>query len=108
MWHPVGIISTVARKSTIANEVEKRLFSHGVHTMLLDGDNLRPRISRDLGFTEADRIEYIRRVGEVARADGRGRLIVICSFISPYFAEREIVRNLVSDGEFMEVFVDTH
>jgi bifunctional enzyme CysN/CysC len=75
--------------------------------MLLDGDNVRHGLNKDLGFTEADRVENIRRVGEVARLMVDGGLIVICSFISPYRAEREMVRNLVGEGEFIEVFVDT-
>ena len=75
--------------------------------MLLDGDNVRHGLNRDLGFTEADRVENIRRAGEVARLMVDSGLIVICSFISPYKAEREMVRGLVGDGEFIEVFVDT-
>ncbi len=96
-----------AGKSTIANIVERQLHAAGQHTMLLDGDNLRHGLSRDLGFTEADRVENIRRVGEVAKLLVDAGLIVLCSFISPYRAEREMVRRLVSDGEFVEVFVDT-
>ena len=75
--------------------------------MLLDGDNVRHGLNRDLGFTEADRVENIRRAGEVAKLMVDSGLIVICSFISPYRAEREMVRALVGDGEFIEVFVDT-
>ena len=75
--------------------------------MLLDGDNVRHGLNRDLGFTEADRVENIRRVGEVAKLMTESGLIVLCSFISPYRAEREMVRSLVADGEFIEVFVDT-
>jgi bifunctional enzyme CysN/CysC len=96
-----------AGKSTIANIVERQLHAAGHHTMLLDGDNLRHGLSRDLGFTEADRVENIRRTGEVAKLLVDAGLIVLCSFISPYRAEREMVRRLVSDGEFVEVFVDT-
>jgi bifunctional enzyme CysN/CysC len=96
-----------AGKSTIANIVERQLHAAGHHTMLLDGDNLRHGLSRDLGFTEADRVENIRRAGEVAKLLVDAGLIVMCSFISPYRAEREMVRRLVSDGEFIEVFVDT-
>jgi bifunctional enzyme CysN/CysC len=96
-----------AGKSTVANIVEQRLHGLGHHTMLLDGDNVRHGLSRDLGFTEADRVENIRRVGEVAKLMVEGGLIVLCSFISPYRAERELVRNLVGEGEFIEVFVDT-
>ena len=96
-----------AGKSTIANIVEQRLHATGHHTMILDGDNLRHGLTRDLGFTEADRVENIRRVGEVAKLIMEGGLIVLCSFISPYRAERDMVRRLVPDGEFLEVFVDT-
>ena len=96
-----------AGKSTIANIVELQLNQAGYHTMLLDGDNVRHGLNRDLGFTEADRVENIRRVGEVAKLMLDGGLIVICSFISPYRAERDMVRRLVADGEFIEVFVDT-
>jgi len=79
----------------------------GHHTMLLDGDNVRHGLSRDLGFTEADRVENIRRAGEVARLMVDAGLIVICSFISPYRAERDMVRGLVGPNEFIEVHVDT-
>jgi bifunctional enzyme CysN/CysC len=96
-----------AGKSTIANIVERQLHAAGHHTMLLDGDNLRLGLNRDLGFTEADRVENIRRAGEVAKLLVDAGLIVLCSFISPYRAEREMVRRLVPDGEFIEVFVDT-
>jgi bifunctional enzyme CysN/CysC len=96
-----------AGKSTIANIVELQLNQAGYHTMLLDGDNVRHGLNRDLGFTEADRVENIRRVGEVAKLMLESGLIVICSFISPYRAERDTVRRLVADGEFIEVFVDT-
>jgi bifunctional enzyme CysN/CysC len=96
-----------AGKSTIANIVEQRLHAMGHHTTMLDGDNVRHGLSRDLGFTEADRVENIRRSGEVARLMAEAGLIVLCSFISPYRAERIGVRNLVGDGEFIEVFVDT-
>ena len=94
-------------KSTIANLVEKELHSHGVHTYLLDGDNVRHGLNRDLGFTDADRVENIRRVGEVARLFVDAGLIVLCSFISPFRAERRMVRELVGEGEFVEIFVDT-
>ena len=96
-----------AGKSTIANIVEQRLNAAGHHTMLLDGDNVRHGLNRDLGFTEADRVENIRRVGEVAKLMVESGLIVLCSFISPYRAERDMVRNLVEPDEFIEVFVDT-
>jgi bifunctional enzyme CysN/CysC len=96
-----------AGKSTIANFVEQKLHEAGRHTMMLDGDNVRHGLNRDLGFTEADRVENIRRVGEVAKLMTECGLLVLCSFISPYRAERDMVRGLVSDGEFLEVFVDT-
>ena len=96
-----------AGKSTVANIVEQRLHMAGYHTMLLDGDNVRHGLCRDLGFTEADRVENVRRAGEVAKLMTESGLIVLCSFISPYRAEREMVRNLVAGGEFIEVFVDT-
>jgi bifunctional enzyme CysN/CysC len=96
-----------AGKSTIANIVEQRLHIMGHHTTMLDGDNVRHGLNRDLGFTEADRVENIRRSGEVARLMTEAGLIVLCAFISPYRAERVGVRNLFSDGEFIEVFVDT-
>lgn len=96
-----------AGKSTIANILDQKLFALGNHTMLLDGDNLRHGLNRDLGFTEADRVENIRRVGEVAKLMIDGGLIVICSFISPYKAERDMVRSLVAEGDFIEVFVNT-
>jgi len=96
-----------AGKSTIANLVERKLHAAGRHTMLLDGDNLRHGLSRDLGFTEVDRVENIRRAGEVAKLMLESGLIVLCSFISPYRAERDAVRNMLEGGEFMEVFVDT-
>jgi len=96
-----------AGKSTVANIVEQRLHAMGHHTMLLDGDNVRHGLNRDLGFTEADRVENIRRSGEVAKLMTEAGLIVLCSFISPYRAERLAVRNLVGEKEFIEVFVDT-
>ena len=96
-----------AGKSTIANSVEQRLNLTGYHTTMLDGDNVRHGLNRDLGFTEVDRVENIRRVGEVASLMVESGLIVLCSLISPYRAERDMVRRLVADGEFLEVFVDT-
>ena len=96
-----------AGKSTVANIVEQRLHARGHHTTLLDGDNVRHGLNRDLGFTEADRVENIRRAGEVAKLMVDSGLIVLCSFISPYRAERDMVRGLVEPGEFIEVFVDT-
>jgi bifunctional enzyme CysN/CysC len=95
-----------AGKSTIANLVEKRLHALGRHSFLLDGDNVRHGLNRDLGFTEADRIENIRRVGEVARLMADAGLIVITAFISPFRAERELVRAMLPEGEFVEVFID--
>src|SRR5690606_3338210 len=95
-----------AGKSTIANQVEKRLYARGCHTFLLDGDNVRHGLNRDLGFTDEDRVENIRRVAEVARLMADAGLIVLVSFISPFRAEREMARELFADGEFIEVFVD--
>ena len=86
-----------AGKSTIANLVEAALHARGVHTMLLDGDNVRHGLNRDLGFTEADRVENIRRVGEVAKLMTDAGLIVLCSFISPFRAERRMVRELLGE-----------
>jgi len=94
-------------KSTIANLLEKRLFDKKLHTYLLDGDNLRHGLNRDLGFTEADRVENIRRVAEVSRLMVDAGLIVLASFISPYSAERRMARQLFAEGEFIEIFVDT-
>jgi bifunctional enzyme CysN/CysC len=94
-------------KSTIANMVEKKLHRMNRHTFLLDGDNVRHGLNKDLGFTEADRIENIRRVGEVAKLMADAGLIVITAFISPFRAEREMVRSMLPDGEFLEVFIDT-
>ena len=94
-------------KSTIANEVEKTLNLMNRHTFLLDGDNIRHGLNKDLGFTEADRIENIRRIGEVARLMADAGLIVLTAFISPFRAERQIVREMLPEGEFIEVFVDT-
>jgi bifunctional enzyme CysN/CysC len=94
-------------KSTIANLVEKKLHRMNRHTFLLDGDNVRHGLNKDLGFTEADRIENIRRVGEVAKLMTDAGLIVITAFISPFRAEREMVRTMLPEGEFFEVFIDT-
>jgi bifunctional enzyme CysN/CysC len=96
-----------AGKSTIANLVEKRLLSAGRHTYLLDGDNVRHGLNKDLGFTDADRVENIRRIAEVARLMVDAGLIVLVSFISPFRSERRMARHLVAEGEFIEVFVDT-
>ena len=95
-----------AGKSTIANLVEKKLHHLGRHTFLLDGDNVRHGLNRDLGFTDADRVENIRRVGEVARLMADAGLIVLCAFISPFRAERRMVREMMRAGEFVEVHVD--
>ncbi|MBX9644337.1 MAG: sulfate adenylyltransferase subunit CysN [Novosphingobium sp.] len=94
-------------KSTIANAVEKRLNLMNRHTFLLDGDNVRHGLNKDLGFTEPDRIENIRRVGEVAKLMADAGLIVLTAFISPFRAEREMVRAMLPEGEFIEIFVDT-
>jgi bifunctional enzyme CysN/CysC len=96
-----------AGKSTIANLVEKQLLSLGKHTYLLDGDNVRHGLNRDLGFTDEDRVENIRRVAEVARLMADSGLIVLVSFISPFRAERQMARRLLPEGEFFEVHVDT-
>jgi bifunctional enzyme CysN/CysC len=96
-----------AGKSTIANLVEAGLHARGIHTSMLDGDNIRHGLNRDLGFSEVDRVENIRRIGEVAKLMTEAGLIVLCSFISPFRAERRMVRELLDDGEFIEVFVDT-
>jgi bifunctional enzyme CysN/CysC len=96
-----------AGKSTIANLVEAALHARGAHTIMLDGDNVRHGLNRDLGFTETDRVENIRRVGEVAKLMTEAGLIVLCSFISPFRAERRMVREQLEGGEFIEVFVDT-
>lgn len=94
-------------KSSIANILEKKLQAMGRHTISLDGDNVRHGLNRDLGFTKADRVENIRRVGETSKLMVEAGLICIASFISPFASEREMVRNLMGDGEFIEVFVDT-
>ncbi len=94
-------------KSTIANLVEKKLLAMGHHTYILDGDNVRHGLNKDLGFTDEDRVENIRRVAEVARLMADAGLIVLVSFISPFRAERRMAREMFADGEFIEVFVDT-
>ena len=94
-------------KSTIANLLDQRLHSEGRHTFILDGDNIRHGLSRDLGFTEADRVENIRRIAEVAKLMTDAGLIVLVSFISPFRSERRMARELFAEGEFLEVFVDT-
>jgi bifunctional enzyme CysN/CysC len=96
-----------AGKSTIANAVEAELHSRGNFTYLLDGDNVRYGLNRDLGFTDADRVENIRRVAEVARLMTEAGLIVLVALISPFRAERQMARSLFDEGRFLEVFVDT-
>jgi bifunctional enzyme CysN/CysC len=93
-------------KSTIANLVEKRLFGEGRHTYLLDGDNVRHGLNQDLGFTDADRVENIRRVAEAAKLFVDAGLITLVSFISPFRSERRIARDLLKPGQFVEIFVD--
>ncbi len=94
-------------KSTIANEVEKKLAIMNRHTFLLDGDNVRHGLNKDLGFTESDRIENIRRIGEVAKLMTDAGLIVLTAFISPFRADRQLVRDMMGEGEFLEIHVDT-
>jgi bifunctional enzyme CysN/CysC len=96
-----------AGKSTIADRLEQKLLALGAHTMLLDGDNVRHGLNRDLGFTDADRVENIRRVGEVAKLMSDAGLIVICAFISPFRADRQMAREITGPHEFIEVFIDT-
>lgn len=96
-----------AGKSTIARLVEQRLHNGGFHSYMLDGDNIRHGLNRDLGFTDVDRVENIRRVGEVAKLFADAGLIVLCAFISPFAAERQMVREMMPDGEFFEIFIDT-
>jgi len=94
-------------KSTVANLVERTLFAQGRHTYLLDGDNVRHGLNRDLGFTDVDRVENIRRVAEAAKLFADAGLIVLVSFISPFRSERRMARELMQPGEFIEIFVDT-
>ncbi|MEM1390982.1 MAG: sulfate adenylyltransferase subunit CysN [Pseudomonadota bacterium] len=94
-------------KSTIANALQKKLLAQGKHTFLLDGDNVRHGLNRDLGFTDADRVENIRRVANVAKLMSDAGLITLVSFISPFRSERRMARNLMSEGEYVEIFVDT-
>jgi len=94
-------------KSTIADELEKKLYELGKHTMLLDGDNVRHGLNRDLGFTDQDRVENIRRIAEVSKLMVSSGLITLVSFISPFRAERLIARSLFNEGEFIEVYIDT-
>lgn len=96
-----------AGKSTIANAIETRLHARDNHTYILDGDNVRHGLNKDLGFSDQDRVENIRRVAEVARLMADAGLIVIVAFISPFRVDRDLARNLMSDGEFVEVFIDT-
>ena len=96
-----------AGKSTIANLVESQLHARGHHTIILDGDNVRHGLNRDLGFTEADRVENVRRVSEVSKLMVDAGLITLSSFISPFKSERKMARDRVEDGEFCEIFVDT-
>jgi bifunctional enzyme CysN/CysC len=95
-----------AGKSTIANRVEQRLLAEGLHSVMLDGDNVRHGLNRDLGFTDADRVENIRRVAEVARLMTDAGLIVLVSFISPFREERRMARERMEPGEFLEIFID--
>jgi len=94
-------------KSTIANRLEQRLLELGCHTMLLDGDNVRHGLNRDLGFTDTDRVENIRRLGEVAKLMSEAGLIVLCAFISPFRADRRMAREIAQPHPFIEIFVDT-
>ena len=96
-----------AGKSTVANRVEQKLYAMGKRTYLLDGDNVRHGLTKDLGFTDYDRVENIRRVAEVAKLMVDAGLIVITAFISPFKAEREMARELLGEGEFIEIFVNT-
>ncbi|NCP11188.1 MAG: adenylyl-sulfate kinase, partial [Sphingomonadales bacterium] len=95
-----------AGKTTIANLVEQRLYEAGLHSYMLDGDNVRTGLNKDLGFTDADRVENVRRVGEVATLMADAGLIVLATFISPFRAERDMVRQMAQPGEFIEVHVD--
>ena len=94
-------------KSTIANHLENELYKLGCHTYLLDGDNVRHGLNRDLGFTHSDRVENIRRMGEVAKLFADAGQIVLTAFISPFKSDRAMVRGLLPEGQFIEVFVDT-
>lgn len=94
-------------KSTIANALDVALFERGYHTFLLDGDNVRLGLNKDLGFSDADRVENIRRIGEVSKLFTDAGLIVMSAFISPFASDRQMVRNLFSSGEFVEVYMET-
>lgn len=96
-----------AGKSTIAGAVEQKLYVKGHHTYLLDGDNVRHGMNQDLGFSDADRVENIRRIGEMSKLFADAGIIVLTAFISPFKADRQLVRDLVEEGEFIEVFIDT-
>jgi adenylyl-sulfate kinase len=96
-----------AGKSTTANAVEQKLFDLGHHTYLLDGDNVRHGLNKDLGFSDSDRIENIRRIGEMAKLFADAGLIVLSAFISPFRADRQMVRDLIEDGEFIEIHMST-
>ncbi|EAJ5701986.1 adenylylsulfate kinase [Campylobacter lari subsp. concheus] len=94
-------------KSTLANAVEKKLFEQGFHTYLLDGDNVRHGLNKDLGFDEASRVENIRRIGEVCKLFVDAGMIVLCAFISPFEKDRKLIRDLLEEDEYIEIFVDT-
>jgi bifunctional enzyme CysN/CysC len=94
-------------KSTIANELEKKLISIGIRTFILDGDNVRHGLNNDLGFNDADRVENIRRVGEVSKLMLDAGILVISSFISPFASERDMVKSLLEEDDFVEIFIDT-
>ncbi|MBX2079123.1 adenylyl-sulfate kinase [Campylobacter peloridis] len=94
-------------KSTLANAVEKKLFEQGFHTYLLDGDNIRHGLNKDLGFDEASRVENIRRIGEVCKLFVDAGMIVLCAFISPFEKDRKLIKDLLDEGEYIEIFVDT-
>ncbi|WP_417511544.1 adenylyl-sulfate kinase [Methylophaga sp.] len=96
-----------AGKSTVADAVEQKLFELGHHTYLLDGDNVRHGLNKDLGFSDADRVENIRRIGEMAKLFADAGLIVMSAFISPFRSDRKLVRDLVEDKEFVEVYIST-
>ncbi len=95
-------------KSTIANALERKLYAMGKHTYLLDGDNIRHGINKDLGFSDEDRMENIRRIGELSKLFVDAGVIVLAAFISPFRSDRAIARALVADDEFIEIFIDTH
>ncbi|ELP9119578.1 adenylyl-sulfate kinase [Campylobacter lari] len=94
-------------KSTLANAVEKKLFKQGFHTYLLDGDNVRHGLNKDLGFDELSRVENIRRIGEVCKLFVDAGMIVLCSFISPFEKDRKLIKDLLDEDEYIEIFVDT-